>query len=81
MTVATLLSDLPVGQWARVATWQLPDGLGSRLHALGMDVGKRVTVLRRAALKGPLHVRVGMTEFMLRHADAQHIQVEPIDTP
>jgi ferrous iron transport protein A len=33
-------------------------------------------MLRRAWLAGPLHVRVGMTELMLRRADAARVGLE-----
>jgi len=38
--------------------------------------GFRCCVLRRAWLAGPLHVRVGMTELMLRRADAARVGLE-----
>jgi ferrous iron transport protein A len=43
--------------------------------ALGLSRGRRVLVIRRANHKGPLHIRVGMTEVMIRRADAAAVQV------
>jgi ferrous iron transport protein A len=56
----------------------LPDGaeLYRRLAALGLRVGKRVRILRRGRFSGPLHVRVGTTDLMLRTSDACCIQVQ-----
>jgi len=37
-----------------------------------------VVVLRRAWMRGPLHVRVGMTELMLRRRDAACVDLAPL---
>jgi len=47
-----------------------------RLAALGLRVGKHVRILRRGRFAGPLHIRVGTTDLMLRAADACCIQVQ-----
>jgi ferrous iron transport protein A len=44
---------------------------------LGLRVGKSIHVLRRGALGGPLHVRVGTTEIIIRRTDARQICVQP----
>ena len=64
------LADLAPGQSATIAAIEAQAGLRNRLEALGLRRGQRVEMLRRAWLAGPLHVRVGMTELMLRRADA-----------
>lgn len=46
-----------------------------RLAALGLRNGIRVQVIRRSPLNGPLQVRVGHTDLILRRADAANIQV------
>jgi ferrous iron transport protein A len=50
--------------------------LQTRLQALGVKPGRVIEVLRRAGVGGPLHVRVGGTEFMLRRQQAAHILVQ-----
>jgi len=45
-------------------------GLQRRLEALGLRPGQAVQMLRRGWWAGPLHIRVGMTELMLRRRDA-----------
>jgi ferrous iron transport protein A len=35
-------------------------------------------MLRKASLSGPLHVRIGTTEVMLRRRDAHVIQVQTV---
>jgi ferrous iron transport protein A len=50
-------------------------GLRHRLEALGIKPGQQVRVLRRGWWSGPIHLRVGMTELMLRRVDAAHVVV------
>ena len=70
------LADLAPGQSATIAAIEAQAGLRNRLEALGLSRGQRVQMLRRAWLAGPLHVRVGMTELMLRRADAARVGLE-----
>jgi len=43
---------------------------------LGVHPGRPVNVVRRAAFNGPLHLRVGSTEFFLRAREADAISVQ-----
>ena len=43
---------------------------------MGLRVGKEVRVLRRARAGGPLQVRVGLTDLIIRPMQARLIQVE-----
>jgi ferrous iron transport protein A len=54
-------------------------GLRHRLEALGIKPGQQVKVLRRGWWSGPIHLRVGMTELMLRRIDAARIEVHSAD--
>jgi ferrous iron transport protein A len=54
-------------------------GLRHRLEALGIKPGQQLKVLRRGWWSGPIHLRVGMTELMLRRIDAARIQVFSAD--
>ncbi len=51
------------------------EALYHRLAALGLRVGKSVRLLRRAPFGGPLQVRLGMTEIMLRPEEARCVRV------
>lgn len=51
------------------------DALRQRLQALGLRPGKQVEVIRRARFGGPLQVRVGATDVLLRLSEAAHIEV------
>ena len=61
--------------WLHHALASLDADLRARLLALGLAAGKQVRVLRRAGLSGPLHVRAGTTEIILRRSEASRIQV------
>ena len=64
------LVDLGPGHSATVVSLAAEQGLRARLEALGLKPGQTVQVLRRASWSGPLHIRVGMTELMVRRRDA-----------
>jgi ferrous iron transport protein A len=51
--------------------------LRRRLCGLGLRLGIRVRVIRRSPLNGPLQVRVGHTDLILRRTDAANIEVSP----
>ena len=51
---------------------------GERMAALGLTVGRRVAVLRRAPFGGPLHLRIGPTELMIRRADARAVVLDRV---
>ena len=75
------LSALRPGESATIESLGGDLGLMRRLKALGLGQGQRIHLLRRAWMAGPLHVRVGMTELMLRRVDANHIRIAPRTTP
>jgi ferrous iron transport protein A len=77
MSFATL-DSLRNGQDGIVLLLDVSDALRHRLAALGVTVGKTVRVLRRAGWAGPLHLRAGMTEFVLRQNEARQIQLQPL---
>ncbi len=69
------LSDLETGQTAVVFELLADPSLQQRLLALGFRKGKQIQMLRKAWLKGPLHIRIGTTEVMVRRRDAALIYV------
>ena len=70
MQTARPLTDLRPGSTAVVASLTADPGLRQRLEALGLRPGQPVQMLRRGWWSSPLHVRVGMTELMVRRRDA-----------
>jgi ferrous iron transport protein A len=75
MREAAKLLDLPPGATGTVAGLAADAGLRQRMEALGLRPGQNVQVLRRGWWAGPLHVRVGMTELMLRRRDAARVSL------
>jgi ferrous iron transport protein A len=73
MAAPLRLVDLLPGHSATVERLSAEPGLRQRLEALGLRPGQSVQMLRRAWWSGPLHVRVGMTELMLRRRDAHGV--------
>lgn len=69
------LSLLEIGQHAVIAAIEADESLFHRLSALGFRVGKPLSIMRRANFNGPLHVRLGTTDVVLRNIDATRIQV------
>lgn len=72
------LSHLTPGETATIVALNTDEALYHRLAALGFRIGKRIELIRRARFSGPLHVRIGTTDIMLRRCDAQHIAVKPV---
>jgi ferrous iron transport protein A len=69
------LSALPMGTTASILGVNAETALEHRLQALGFRVGKQISVIRKAWLGGPLHIRIGTTEVIMRRCDARSIQV------
>ncbi|GHD68980.1 hypothetical protein GCM10007350_35000 [Jeongeupia chitinilytica] len=76
------LAQLQVQRPARVKAVGTSAELAQRLAALGLRPGREVEVVRRGWLGGPLQLKVGGTEFMLRRVEAALIEVvEPAVAP
>lgn len=73
----TTLVGLKPGQSATIRAIHSEQALHHRLAALGFRVGKRIELVRSARFAGPLHVRVGSTDIMLRRNEAQQIEITP----
>ncbi|AFY65801.1 FeoA family protein [Geitlerinema sp. PCC 7407] len=71
------LVDIQPGQSATIVALYIDPGLQHRFGALGLRCGQEISVLRRGVMNGPLHVRVGMTEVMVRRCDARQIAIAP----
>lgn len=69
------LAALKAGQTALISALETPPELHQRLLALGFRTGRQITLLRRSWLAGPVHVRIGTTEVMLRRRDAQNVKI------
>ncbi|MFA6314134.1 MAG: FeoA family protein [Sterolibacterium sp.] len=73
-----LLSDLAPGQQAVISAVHADEALHHRLAALGFRIGRSVMLMRRGRWAGPLQVRLGATDVMLRQAEAGLITVQAL---
>jgi ferrous iron transport protein A len=74
----TQLYNLKSGDSATIAGIHVMDAdqpLTQRLAALGFRIGKRIQVMRKASFNGPLHVRIGSTDIILRESEANLIEI------
>jgi len=60
-----------------IASIQADTDLSHRLMALGLRPGSTLQVLRKASFGGPMHVRVGTTEVIMRLNEAKRIFARP----
>jgi ferrous iron transport protein A len=73
------LSGIAIGATAHVVELALEADMAAWLRAVGICEGERVTVLRRAAFGGPIHVRTSSGgEFALHRALARSVITRPI---
>ena len=70
------LAQLQVGQRAVVDDLHgAAPPVASRLQALGIREGREITVVRRAAFGGPLQVRVGSADIVMRLREAGFVRL------
>lgn len=72
------LTALNKNESALITGIEAEASLEQRLLALGFRAGRKITMLRSSPFNGPVHVRVGTTEVMLRRRDAKSIQLSKI---
>lgn len=72
---STTLTSLQPGDTATIVAIHAEEALHQRLLALGFRSGKQVELIRKAAFSGPLQVRVGTTDVLLRRNEAAKINV------
>ena len=69
------LSQLLPGDTATIVSIQAEEALHQRLQALGFRSGKKIELIRKASFSGPLQVRIGTTDILLRRNEAAKITV------
>ena len=75
MSTLYTLASLSAGQKATIQALHVDSGFLFRLNALGFRIGKPLELIRTAPFNGPLHIKLGNTEVMLRQQDAANIEV------
>ena len=69
------LNNLLPGEQCIIHAIHAEQALHQRLNAMGFRVGKQIELIRRASFNGPLHVRIGATDIIMRDIEAQRIQL------
>ncbi|MDJ0704968.1 MAG: FeoA family protein [Leptolyngbyaceae cyanobacterium MO_188.B28] len=75
----TNLNSLAIGEAAVITLLTAEVRLQQQLCALGFRPGRQVSVVRKAGFSGPLHLRMGVTEVMLRRREAQQVYVVSVE--
>jgi ferrous iron transport protein A len=73
---AITLATMHPGDIATILTIHAEEALHKRLLALGFRSGKKIELIRKASFSGPVQVRIGTTDIMLRRSEAAKISVE-----
>jgi ferrous iron transport protein A len=69
------LNHLHPGDTATIVSVHTEEALHQRLLALGFRSGKQIELIRKAGFSGPLQVRIGTTDVLLRRNEAAKIKV------
>jgi ferrous iron transport protein A len=69
------LAQLHVGDTATIVAIHAEESLHQRLQALGFRSGKQIELIRKASFAGPLQVRIGTTDILLRRSEAAKVKV------
>lgn len=72
------LSALRSGEFATITALDAHNELYLRLTAMGFRIGKQIQLLRSGAFSGPLHVRIGTTDIMLRRSEGERVKVTTV---
>jgi ferrous iron transport protein A len=69
------LNLLKAGEVAKIISVTADETLKARINGLGLRIGQEVAVIRRACMGGPLQVRVGHTDILMRPEQADLINL------
>lgn len=69
------LSQLQVNHAATIMSIHASQELRRRLAGLGLRSGIHIKVIRQSPMNGPIQIRVGNTDLIMRRHDASHIEV------
>lgn len=72
---STTLDNLHPGETATIVAIHTEELLHQRLLAMGFRGGKQIELIRKASFSGPLQVRIGTTDILLRRSEAAKITV------
>ena len=69
------LSYLVPGEHVIIQDIVAEESVRQRLHAMGLLRGREVELIRRARFGGPLQIRIGSVNLILRRRDAAYVKV------
>jgi ferrous iron transport protein A len=69
------LDALPLLEPATIDQVEDAGPLTTRMRAMGLRAGREVMVVRRSRLGGPMQVRVGSTDLIIRPREARLVRV------
>lgn len=69
------LNLLNTGDVAKIASVTGDEAIKARINGLGLRTGQEVAVIRRARMGGPLQIRVGHTDILMRAEQADLIKI------
>ena len=69
------LADLLPGQAGTITEIRGEAELRTRIQSLGLRVGREVAVIRRSRFGGPIQVRVGTTDLLIRPKQASLVVI------
>jgi len=75
MSLLRSLTQLLPGQTAIISVIDAEDQICERMAALGLRRGRLISVIRRARMNGPIQIRVGTTDLMIRRSEAARIHI------
>ena len=67
------LNDLQFGRKGVIISLNMDETLCHRMSGMGFIIGKTIEILRRT--KHTLHIKIGTTEYAIRHTDATNIEI------
>ncbi len=75
---AITLATLHTGDIAAIVSIHAEEALHQRLLALGFRTERRIELIRKASFGGPIQVRIGTTDILLRVHEAAKIKVRKL---
>ncbi len=75
-TEPATLADLLPGQQGIIAGLNGDAELRTRIQSLGLRPGRRVTVVRRSRFGGPIQIRLGTSDLLIRPQQARTILIK-----
>ncbi len=79
MTRLCSLHTYPAGRCGTIVRIDAEEDLAARMRALGLILGRRVQVVRRSPFQGPIQVRAGQTDVIIRRSEAARVFLTPCD--